>query len=141
MFALAVLLFLMLLRVVNSPFGRVLQAVRENPFRAEALGYRTIFHRTFATCIAAAAAAAAGALNAIWLKYVGPDTALSSSIQIDVLVIVVIGGMGTLYGAVIGAALFVVAENYLQALIGRLSKAPATSVCRCWRNCCTPTAG
>jgi branched-chain amino acid transport system permease protein len=121
-FALAVLLFLLLLRVVNSPFGRVLQAVRENPFRAEALGYRTIFHRTFATCIAAAAAAAAGALNAIWLKYVGPDTALSSSIQIDVLVIVVIGGMGTLYGAVIGAALFVVAENYLQALIGRLSQ-------------------
>ena len=121
-FALAVLLFLALLRVVNSPFGRVLQAVRENPFRAEALGFRTIFHRTFATCIAAAAAAAAGALNAIWLKYVGPDTALSSSIQIDVLVIVVIGGMGTLYGAVIGAALFVVAENYLQALIGRLSQ-------------------
>jgi branched-chain amino acid transport system permease protein len=121
-FALAVVLFLALLRVVNSPFGRVLQAVRENPFRAEALGFRTIFHRTLATCIASAAAAAAGALNAIWLKYVGPDTALSSSIQIDVLVIVVIGGMGTLYGAVIGAALFVIAENYLQALIGRLSQ-------------------
>ncbi len=120
-FAVAVVLFLMLLRVVNSPFGRVLQAIRENPFRAEALGYRTVFHRTFATCIAAAGAAAAGGLDAIWLKYVGPDTALSSSIQIDVLVIVVIGGMGTLYGAVIGAAVFVVAENYLQALIGRLS--------------------
>ena len=140
-FALARSLFLALLRVVNSPFGRVLQAIRENPFRAEALGFRIVFHRTFATCIAAAGAAAAGALNAIWLRYVGPDTALSFSIQIDVLVIVVIGGMGTLYGAVIGAALFVVAENYLQALIGRLSQAPATSACRCWRNCCTPTAG
>jgi len=121
----AVALFLALLRIVNSPFGRVLQAIRENPFRAEALGYRTMFHRTLATCLAAAGAAAAGALNSIWLKYVGPDTALSSSIQIDVLVVVVIGGMGTLYGAVIGAALFVIAENYLQALIGSLSEAAA----------------
>jgi branched-chain amino acid transport system permease protein len=118
-------LFLLLLRVVNSPFGRVLQAIRENPFRAEALGYRTVVHRTLATCLAAAIAAAAGALNAIWLRYVGPDTALSSSIQIDVLVIVVIGGMGTLYGSILGAALFVIAENYLQALIGQLSQGAA----------------
>jgi len=120
-FIACVLMFLALLRVVNSPFGRVLQAIRENPFRAEALGYRPVVHRTLATCLSAVVAAAAGGLNAIWLRYVGPDTALSSSIQIDVLVIVVIGGMGTLYGSVIGAALFVIAENYLQALIGRLS--------------------
>jgi len=84
-----------------------------------------MFHRTLATCLAAAGAAAAGALHSVWLKYVGPDTALSPSIQIDVLVVVVIGGMGTLYGAVIGAALFVVAENYLQALIGSLSQVAA----------------
>ena len=121
----ASVVFLALLRVVNSPFGRVLQAIRENPFRAEALGYRIVFHRTLATCISAAGAAAAGALNAIWLRYVGPDTALSFSIQIDVLVIVVIGGMGSIYGAVLGAALFVIAENYLQALIGRLSSGAA----------------
>ena len=124
-FALCVVLFLKLLRVVNSPFGRVLQAIRENPFRAEALGYRIVFHRTLATCISASGAAAAGALNALCLRYVGPDTSLSFSIQIDVLVIVVIGGMGSLYGAVIGAALFVIAENYLQALIGRISAGAA----------------
>ncbi len=124
-FAICVLVFLALLRVVNSPFGRVLQAIRENPFRAEALGYRIVFHRTLATCLSAAGAAAAGAINALWLRYVGPDTALSFSIQIDVLVIVVIGGMGSLYGSILGAALFVIAENYLQALIGRLSTGAA----------------
>jgi len=124
-FAACVVLFLALLRVVNSPFGRVLQAIRENPFRAEALGYRIVFHRTLATCLSAAGAAAAGALNALWLRYVGPDTALSFSIQIDVLVIVVIGGMGSMYGSILGAALFVIAENYLQALIGRLSTGAA----------------
>ncbi len=124
-FVFCVVLFLAVLRVVNSPFGRVLQAIRENPLRAEALGYRIVFHRTLATCLSAAGAAAAGALNAVWLRYVGPDTALSFSIQIDVLVIVVIGGMGSLYGALLGAALFVIAENYLQALIGALSKGAA----------------
>ena len=47
-FVCCALLFLLLLRIVNSPFGRVLQAIRENPFRAEALGYRTVIHRTLA---------------------------------------------------------------------------------------------
>ena len=115
--------FLVLLRIVNSPFGRVLQAIRENPFRAEALGYRIVFHRTLATCIAALGATLAGALSALWLRYVGPDTALSFSIQVDVLVMVVVGGMGSLYGAIIGAALFVFAESYLQDLMGALSDA------------------
>ena len=117
--------FLVLLRIVNSPFGRVLQAIRENPFRAEALGYRTVFHRTLATCIAALGATLAGALSALWLRYVGPDTALSFSIMVDVLVMVVVGGMGSLYGAIIGAALFVFAEAYLQDVMGTLSRLAA----------------
>jgi len=124
-FAVCAALFLVLLRIVNSPFGRVLQAIRENPFRAEALGYRIVFHRTLATCLSAAGATAAGALSALWLHYTGPDTALSFSIQVDVLVIVVIGGMGSMYGAVAGAALFILAQNYLQALMGELSSAAA----------------
>ena len=118
-----VLLFLLLLRIVNSPFGRVLQAIRENPFRAEALGYRTVFHRTYANVIAAAVAAAVGALNALWLRYTGPDTSLSFAIMLDILLIVVIGGMGTMYGAIIGGTLFILAQNYLQALMGAASTA------------------
>ena len=119
----AFLLFLLLLRIVNSPFGRVLQAIRENDFRAEAVGYRVINYRTAATCISAAVAALAGALYAIWLRYVGPDTALSFEIMVDILLMVVIGGMGTMYGAVIGAVLFVVAQNYLQELMSVASAA------------------
>lgn len=121
------ILFLLLLRVVNSPFGRVLQAIRENPFRAEALGYRTVVHRSLANCLAAIVAASAGALNALWLRYVGPDTSLSFSIMLDVLLIVVIGGMGTMYGAIIGATLFILAQNYLQSLMGLASQAAAAA--------------
>ncbi|WP_322514274.1 branched-chain amino acid ABC transporter permease [Rhodopseudomonas palustris] len=114
-----------LLRVVNSPFGRVLQAVRENRFRAEALGYRTVFHLTYANVIAALVAACAGVLNAMWLRYAGPDTSLSFSIMLDILLMVVIGGMGTIYGAIIGATIFILAQNYLQALMGAASNAAA----------------
>jgi len=126
-FVAAAAMILALLRIVNSPFGRVLQAVRENRFRAEALGYRTVFHLTWANVIAALAAAAAGVLNSLWLRYAGPETSLSFAIMIDILLMVVIGGMGTMYGAIIGAAIFILAQNYLQALMGAASKATASA--------------
>jgi branched-chain amino acid transport system permease protein len=118
-------LFLLLLRIVNSPFGRVLQAIRENDFRAEAIGYRVVWYRTAATCLSAAMAALAGSLYAIWLRYVGPDTTLSFEIMLDVLLMVVIGGMGTMYGAVLGAVIFVLAQNYLQNLMRLAADATA----------------
>ena len=121
--AAALAVFLALLRIVNSPFGRVLQSIRENEFRAEALGYRTVAYRTVANCIAALAATAAGAMMALWLRYVGPKTVLSFEVMTDILLIVVIGGMGRMYGAVIGAALFVIAQNYLQAGMEHAAKA------------------
>lgn len=116
-FAAVMVLFLLLLRIVNSPFGRVLQAIRENDFRAEALGFRTVVYRTWSNVLSALFATLAGVLLALWLRYVGPDTTLSFEIMLDILLIVVIGGMGTMYGAVIGAALFVLAQNYLQDLL------------------------
>jgi branched-chain amino acid transport system permease protein len=122
-FVAALLLFLAALRIVNSPFGRVLQAIRENEFRAEALGYRTVGYRIAANCLAAAMAVLAGGLNALWLRYTGPDTTLSFAIMVDILLMVVIGGMGTMYGAVIGASLFVLAQNYLQKLMAAAAQA------------------
>jgi branched-chain amino acid transport system permease protein len=53
----------------------------------------------------------------LWLRYTGPETTLSFEIMLDILLIAVIGGMGTLYGAVIGSVLFVLAQNYLQDLL------------------------
>lgn len=120
LFGCVTVLFLVMLRIVNSPFGRVLQAIRENDFRAEALGYRTVVYRTLANVLSASFATLAGCLLAIWLRYNGPDTSLSFEIMLDVLLIVVIGGMGTLYGALIGSALFLVAQSYLQDLLGWL---------------------
>ena len=113
-FVVALVFVLALLRIVNSPFGRVLQAIRENDFRAEAIGYRIVVYRTLASVVSALFATLAGVLLALWLRYNGPDTTLSFEIMLDVLLIVVIGGMGTIYGAVIGSVLLVLAQNYLQ---------------------------
>ena len=117
LFVVALVLFLALLRIVNSPFGRVLQAIRENEFRAEAIGYRVVVYRTTSSVLSALFATLAGAMMAIWLRYNGPDTTLSFEVMLDVLLIVVIGGMGTIYGAAIGSGLFVVAQSYLQDLL------------------------
>ncbi|MDB5770690.1 MAG: transporter permease [Burkholderia sp.] len=122
-FASAVLLFLAMLRIVNSPFGRVLQAIRENDFRAEAIGYRTVVFRTLSNVLAAVFATLAGCLLALWLRYNGPDTSLSFEIMIDILLIVVIGGMGTMYGAICGATIFLLAQSYLQDLMAIAAKA------------------
>ena len=119
--------FLALLRCVNSPFGRVLQAIRENDFRAEAIGYRTVVYRTWSSVLAAGFATLAGALLALWLRYNGPDTSLAFEIMLDILLVVVIGGMGTMYGAVLGSALFLIAQNYLQELL-KLAAGAASSV-------------
>jgi len=117
LFFAALALVLTMLRIVNSPFGRVLQAIRENDFRAEAIGYRTVVYRTLSNVLSALFATLAGCLLALWLRYNGPDTTLSFEIMLDVLLIVVIGGMGTIYGAVVGSVLLVLAQSYLQDLM------------------------
>ncbi|GAO73179.1 branched-chain amino acid ABC transporter permease [Comamonas sp. E6] len=126
LFAVAVVLVLMLLRIVNSPFGRVLQAIRENEFRAEAIGYRVVVYRTTSSVLSALFACVAGAMLAVWLRYNGPDTSLSFEIMMDCLLIVVIGGMGTIYGAVIGSVVFLIAQSYLQDLLRMASEASAS---------------
>ncbi|KGH25119.1 MULTISPECIES: branched-chain amino acid ABC transporter permease [Comamonas] len=127
LFAVTVVLVLMLLRIVNSPFGRVLQAIRENEFRAEAIGYRVVVYRTTSSVLSALFACVAGAMLAVWLRYNGPDTSLSFEIMMDCLLIVVIGGMGTIYGAVIGSVIFLVAQSYLQDFL-RLGSEAAVSL-------------
>ncbi|MEO3386869.1 branched-chain amino acid ABC transporter permease [Mesorhizobium sp. CAU 1741] len=110
----SLLLFLTMLRIIASPLGTVLEAIRENEMRAEAIGYRVVAYRTAIFCIAALIAALAGILRAVWLRYTGPDVALSFDIMIDILLMVVIGGMGTMVGAVIGVVIMTLAQFYLK---------------------------
>jgi branched-chain amino acid transport system permease protein len=125
-FAVSLVLFLVMLRIVNSPFGLVLRAIRENEFRVEAMGYRVVAYRTWVCVISAVMASLAGALMALVLGYNGPDATLSFGLMIDILLMIVIGGMGTLYGAVIGSILVVLAEYYLQNALSAISGATSS---------------
>jgi branched-chain amino acid transport system permease protein len=120
-FVCSAFLFFLMLRVVNSRFGRVLEAIRENEFRAEAIGYQTLYYRVVANCLAAVLATCAGVLMALWLRYVGPQTTVGFNVMLNILLMAVIGGLGTIYGAVVGVVLYVVAENYLQSLMASVS--------------------
>ena len=53
----------------------------------------------------------------LWVGYVGPDSTLSFGIMLNILLIVFIGGMATMYGAVVGTVIFIIAQNYLQDLM------------------------
>jgi branched-chain amino acid transport system permease protein len=122
-FGVSLVLFLIMLRIVNSPFGLVLRAIRENEFRVEAMGYRVVAYRTWVCIISAVMASLAGGLMALVLGYNGPDATLSFSLMIDILLMIVIGGMGTLYGAIIGSIIVVLAEYYLENALNAMSGA------------------
>ncbi len=109
-------LFLLMLRFVNSPLGRVLQSVRDNEQRSIAIGYRTYFYQVIASSFASCVAAVTGGCFALWVRYVSPDSALSVSIMLDVLLMVIVGGLGTLYGGIFGSAFLMILRAFLPKL-------------------------
>jgi branched-chain amino acid transport system permease protein len=124
-FIICFLIFFALTRIVRSPLGTVLEAIRENEMRAQAIGYRVTLYRTSVFVVAAIAAAIAGIVWAVWLRYTGPATTLELDIMIDILLMVVIGGMGTMYGAVIGVVVMSLAQTYLKDVMEAASTATA----------------
>jgi branched-chain amino acid transport system permease protein len=109
-------LFLLMLRFVHSPLGRTLQAIRDNPLRAEALGVSTFTGQVVASAFGSVVATVVGGCYALWVRYVNPESALGVPIMLDVLLMVIIGGIGTLYGALVGAAVLVTARLLLPYL-------------------------
>ncbi len=110
------ILFLLMLRFVNSPLGRVLQSIRDNEQRSVAIGYKTYIYQVIASSFASCVAAATGGCFAIWVRYVSPDSSLSVPIMLDVLLMVIVGGMGTLYGGIFGAAFLLITRSFLPKL-------------------------
>ena len=106
--------FLVVWRTVNSPFGQVLKAIRENEPRAISLGYRTDQYKLLAFVLSAALAGLAGGTKAIVFQ-LATLTDVQWQMSGEVVLMTLLGGLGTLFGPVIGAALVVTLENYLAA--------------------------
>jgi len=116
--AVCTVLFLVMARFVASPLGRTLQAIRDNELRAEALGVPTFALQIASSTFASVVAAMVGGCYVMWVRYVNPESALGVPVMLDVLLMVIIGGIGTLWGSLIGAAVLLTARLLLPDLRG-----------------------
>jgi len=110
--ALFVAVFLLIHRIVHSPFGQVLKAIRENEPRAISLGYRTDDYKLIAFVISAAVAGIAGGAKSLVFG-IATLTDVHFSMSGDVVLMTLLGGMGTIFGPVMGALITTSMENYL----------------------------
>ena len=109
-FGIVVASFLLVVRIIHSPFGQVLKAVRENEPRAISLGYDTDRYKLLAFVLSAALAGLAGSTKAVVLGF-GTLTDVHWSMSGLVVLMTLVGGMGTLFGPVLGAIIIIALEN------------------------------
>jgi branched-chain amino acid transport system permease protein len=109
------LVYLVLARLVDAPFGRMLVALHQNEGRARALGLPVQRYKLAAFTVAGAIAGLAGTLQAQRTGFVSPDLVVWTASG-EVLIMVIVGGLGTLAGPAAGAALWVLLRHYLSAL-------------------------
>jgi len=115
--AVSVILFMGLLRFVRSPVGRVLKSIRDNEQRSTALGFKTFRYQIYSIVFGSSIASLGGILFAVWLRFVDPESALGVFSMVDYLLMVIIGGLGTLYGSIIGATFFMATQAWLPDLL------------------------
>jgi branched-chain amino acid transport system permease protein len=104
--------FALIVRIIHSPFGQVLKAIRENEPRTISLGYDADRYKLLAFVLSATLAGLAGALKAIVFQ-LGSLTDVYWTMSGEVVLMTLLGGMGTIFGPVVGAFVIVALENYL----------------------------
>jgi len=113
--AVFLLAFAIIFRIIHSPFGQVLKAVRENEPRAVSLGYKTDQYKVIAFVLSAGLAGLAGGTKAIVFQ-LASLTDVHWGTSGEVILMTLIGGIGTIFGPIVGAVFFVTLENYLAQL-------------------------
>ncbi|MEI6158719.1 MAG: branched-chain amino acid ABC transporter permease [Roseococcus sp.] len=104
--------FLLIHRIVHSPFGMVLKSIRENEPRATSLGYRTDDYKLMAFILSAGLAGVAGGLKSIVFG-IATLTDVFWTMSGEVVLMSLVGGLGTIFGPVVGAAVIITMQNYL----------------------------
>jgi branched-chain amino acid transport system permease protein len=107
--------FVLIYRIINSPFGEVLKAIRENEPRAISLGYKTERYKLVAFVLSATFAGVAGATKALVFQ-LASLTDVDWPMSGEVILMTLVGGLGTLFGPVVGAFFMVTMENYLTTI-------------------------
>lgn len=109
--------FVLIRRIVHSPFGQVLKAIRENELRAVSLGYDVNRYKLLAFVLSAALAGLAGSLKALALGFATLSD-VQQATSGEVILMTLLGGTGTFFGPVLGAAIVVTLQHYLSDLVG-----------------------
>jgi branched-chain amino acid transport system permease protein len=109
--------FLLIYRIINSPFGEVLKAIRENEARAVSLGYRTDRYKLAAFVMSATLAGVAGGTKALVVQ-IASLTDVNWPMSGEVVLMTLVGGLGTIFGPVAGAFVVIAMQNYL-ATVGQ----------------------
>jgi branched-chain amino acid transport system permease protein len=104
--------FLLIYRIINSPFGEVLKAIRENEQRTVSLGYNTDRYKLVVFVLSATLAGLAGSLKALVFQ-LASLTDVHWTMSGDVLLMTLLGGLGTVFGPVVGAFAVIAMQNYL----------------------------
>jgi len=108
--------YALLRRFTHSPLGRVLRAIRDNEQRVEALGYNVFYYKMISNIVAGVVAALAGVMYALGMKFVHVHGVFGLQVVFDALVITIVGGVGTLSGAIVGSGLLEVVRIFLEKL-------------------------
>jgi branched-chain amino acid transport system permease protein len=104
--------FFLIYRIINSPFGEVLKAIRENEQRAISLGYKTDDYKLVAFVLSATLAGLAGSVKALVFQ-LASLTDVHWTMSGEVVLMTLVGGLGTIFGPIVGAFFIVAMENYL----------------------------
>jgi branched-chain amino acid transport system permease protein len=115
--AVFIAMFFFIRRIVRSPFGHVLQAIRENEPRAVSLGYKVDRYKLLAFVLSASIAGLAGSLKALTLSFVTLSD-VSQGASGEVILMTLLGGSGTFLGPVVGAAIVISLQQYLSERVG-----------------------
>jgi branched-chain amino acid transport system permease protein len=115
--AVFVAVYALIQRIVHSPFGHVLQAIRENESRAISLGYKVDRHKLVAFVLSASIAGVAGSLKALILGFATLSD-VSQGTSGEVILMTLLGGSGTFLGPVVGAAVVLTLQQYLSDHVG-----------------------
>jgi branched-chain amino acid transport system permease protein len=107
--------FALIYRIVHSPFGQILKAIRENESRAISLGYDTDRYKLLAFVLSGTLAGLAGATKALVFQ-LASLTDVHWTMSGEVVLMTLLGGMGTIFGPVVGAAVIITMQNYLAQL-------------------------
>jgi branched-chain amino acid transport system permease protein len=120
-FALLIAGLLLSVMIKKSKFGYFLFSIREDEVAAESMGIATMKYKLIALCVSALLTAIAGSFFTFYVLYISPDSVMTLSVSLLIVLVVAVGGIGTIEGPILGAAIVLPIEDVVSAYFGGIA--------------------